>query len=183
MSDDYWSDLTPGGCLTLDLAGTTGWCYGNLASGDMPNFGTIILPRPSTEAARFVSLDNELTAAFETLEPSRVVIEAPLRLMAHTQLSVTQQQLGLRAIALAACYRASISVSEIGADLVRDQMMGRHRFSKGGTKREVVAFVRSCGLSIQDHNAADAAMIWMWARRQLAGIPPAAGPMFVTREI
>lgn len=173
-------DLLPaGGVLALDLSQTTGWAYGAIGDRD-PAFGVWHLPHTGGEGARYAAFENELAAAMAVWAPSRLVLEAPLPLMAQTHARTAQQQYTLRGIAYAEGYRASAAVSEIDALTARAEVLGRGRFSKDTVKREVVRYCLRRGLRVPDHNAADAVVIWTWFTDRMAGRPAVSGPLFLT---
>lgn len=167
----------------MDLSSFCGWAYGGLTD-PLPAFGVWQLPRIGGEGARYAAFENELAEAMDAWKPSRLVLEAPMSLMAligASTLKVMCQQLGLRAIAYAEAWRASAAVNEVSADMVRLALLGQARFAKGQVKHEVVRYCRARGLAVRDHNAADACCVWFWLVGQLTGKAPVAGRLFQER--
>ena len=171
-SDNY----QPGGILALDLSRWCGWAYGQI--GDTtPKFGTIRLS-DSLEEARYAAFQDTIEDMIEAMAPSRLVLEAPLPLPAHTSLMITAQQLTLRGLARTAAWRASVARSEIDVSTVRLHILGRRYFPKDQVKREVLRFCLRRGWRVPDHNAGDACLVWLWHVRQVRGEQPAAGPLW-----
>lgn len=175
-------DLPLGGVLALDLASTVGYAYGDLAERLPVAFGIWKLPKVGGEGARYAAFENMLSAMCERVRPSKLILEAPLPLMAQTQGRIAQQQYTLRGFAYAEGYRQSATVLEVSADLVRNALLGRSRFGTDKVKVEVVAYVRRLGLRVPEHNSADAAMVWLWLRGQLHGTRSVSGPLFQERR-
>jgi Holliday junction resolvasome RuvABC endonuclease subunit len=169
--------IRPGGILALDLASTVGWAHGGLADA-APKFGIWMLPQGQGEGARYAAFENALAAAMDRIQPERLILEAPLPLMAQTQARTAQQQYTLRGIAFAEAWRASVPIMEIDALTVRREVMGQGRFSKDTVKREVVRYCRVRGWRVPDHNAGDACLTWEWLSQRLRGAAPVAGPLF-----
>jgi Holliday junction resolvasome RuvABC endonuclease subunit len=178
-------DLPPGGILALDLSSVTGFAVGGVYD-NAPRFGTWHLPKSGGEGARYAAFENELIEAVERYQPGRIVLEAPMSFQAMLGVStmkVMAQQLTLRGMAYAEGWRNSIPVSEVSADMVRLAILGQQRFAKGTVKAAVVAYCRSIGLRVPDHNAGDAVLLWLYQVGQLRGGLPAAGPLFRERRI
>jgi hypothetical protein len=174
----------PGGVLALDLSGMVGWAYGQIEDRT-PAFGCWRLPHEGGEGGRYAAFEDELIAAMETLQPGRLVLEAPMPLGALcgvSTLKVVAQQLTLRGIAYAEAWRASAPISEISADAVRFAMLGQSRFAKGTVKREVLAYCKRQGWKVPDHNAGDACLTWAWETTQLRGGQAVAGRLFAASE-
>jgi Holliday junction resolvasome RuvABC endonuclease subunit len=166
----------PGGILALDLSRWTGWAYGQI--GDTtPKFGTIRLS-DTLEEARYAAFQETVEAMLEAMQPSHLVLEAPLPLPAHNSLMITAQQLTLRGIARMSAWRASVARSEIDVGTVRQDILGRRYFAKDQVKREVLRYCLRRGWRVPDHNAGDACLVWLWYARQRQGIRPAAGPLW-----
>jgi Holliday junction resolvasome RuvABC endonuclease subunit len=163
--------------LSLDLATVVGWCYGHLQSRS-PAFGTWRLPHVGGEGAKYAAFENELVAAMDRWKPSKLLVEATLPLMALAHGSthrVAAQQFTLRGFVYTEGYRASIPVFEKDARSVRQDILGQGQFPKDQVKREVFKWCRNHGWRVPDHNAADAALLWEWHRRQMIH---AAGPLW-----
>lgn len=174
---------SPGGVLALDLSGTTGWAYGS--PGMAPRFGCWKLPMIGGEGCRYAAFENVLADAVATFAPGQIVLEASLSLQALASAStieVARQQLTLRGLAYSEAYRASVLITEIDAYSVRLAMLGTGHFKKGAVKREVIAYCRTRGLNVPDHNAGDAVLTWLWQTTRMRGGKPVAGRLFAERE-
>ena len=170
--------LGHGGVLALDLSRVTGWCYG--APGcNLPEFGSWLMPL-AVEGARYAALDNELTDAFAALRPSHVIIEAPIALPAMTNRAAMWQQLGMRAIVRAAAWRDSVSVSEVSAEIVRNELLGFSRVpgKPGAIKFHCIRWCRRNGIHVTDDHQADAVFLWEWRRRRVSGEWPRQRKLF-----
>lgn len=158
--------VAPGGVLALDLSSKVGFCIGHL-SDRLPHFGVWLLPKSVGEGGRFAAFENTLIEALNAWAPSHIVLEAPLNLAAllgKTNFKVISQQITLRGIAFAEAWRRQrlLSISEIGADKVREAMLGQSRFKKGTVKNEVMAYCRGRGWAVSEDNSADACLTWAW---------------------
>jgi len=172
----------PGGVLALDLARVTGWAWGHL-HWSAPWYGSWHMPETGGEGFRLMCLENEVADAIGEHKPEAVVLEAPLRflpvrrdrrtgrLRLESNREAMWQQIGMRAIVRCYCARRSIPVSEVSADLVRNDILGFSRVPghSGAIKRHVVQWCRHHGMRVSDDNQADACMLWCWQRRRLVG--------------
>jgi Holliday junction resolvasome RuvABC endonuclease subunit len=161
--------VTTGGLLAIDPGSVIGWSYG-LLSEPVPLFGHIITPMMGGPAPRFMALDNELCSMIESFKPSRIAIESPLHVMAHDSTAAAEILFGMRAIVLLRGYGYSVPISSVSADLVRQDMMGFNRIpgKRGAMKQAVVMYCRhKRGIPVQNHNAGDAVLIWLWHQKQL----------------
>lgn len=154
----------PGGVLALDLAGTAGWCYGDV-DDIVPLFGIWRLPKVGGEGARYAAFENTLIDHLNEWRPSWIVLEEALPPVAQTNTFSAYQQYTLRGITLAEAYRASIPWSSVSAQLARLEVLGRAR--PDDKKEAVMAWCRHRGWLVHDHNAADACVVWEWHRRKL----------------
>ncbi len=167
----------PGGVLALDLGGVVGWCYGHLR-GARPTFGHWVCKlEGELEGERYLRLSNVLWETFDRLKPDRLIIERALRAGAMHNDFAMNQQIGMRAIALAEAARCQLAIPHFfTTDLIRHEMLGRMRFKKGKAKEAVLAWVRREGYVVANDNEADAIILWRYwvdAQRRGLGINPA----------
>lgn len=145
----------PGGILAFDLSSHTGVAYCEPGLRPVWDVWHLI----GIEGQRFAAFENELADKVASVQPSVLVVEAPLSLGAKTSAEVVNQQRGLRAFVYSEGYRSSIRVFEIDAYTVRLEVLGSGRFKKGDAKPAVLAHCRSRGWAVTDHNAADAVLL------------------------
>jgi hypothetical protein len=172
---------TPHGTLALDLGyRTVGWACGLLVNRN-PAFGSWSLPTVGGEGAKFAAFENELSAAMEIFQPSDVIAEAMLPLMAiigRTDAATYRMQAGLRAFAASEAWRGSAAFLEIDAFTARNEVIGRGHFPKGHAKTEVIRFCRDRGWPVADDHQADACITWRWLQMRRGGIRPLPGPLW-----
>jgi Holliday junction resolvasome RuvABC endonuclease subunit len=153
--------------LALDLAGVSGWAAGAIEHRQ-PEFGHARLKVSGfPEEDRFVRCENLVLDLCERFKPDKVVIEAPLPLMAQTTDKVARQQYGLNAAARMGAARAGLRCEEYSADMVRGELLGRTRFPKGEVKRLVLDWVKREGYVVNVHDEADAIALWTFYARQM----------------
>src|SRR4051812_14324372 len=100
--------------MTFDLASVCGVAYGLVTDRD-PSFAAWRLARDQGEGMRYISFENELYAALEMFQPSKIILEAPISLQAaakHGE-SAVRQAYALRGFVRAAADRYSAAFSEI----------------------------------------------------------------------
>jgi hypothetical protein len=161
------SDHIPqGGVLAFDLSSVIGWAYGS-SQGMRPLSGTWRLQQ-SSEAMRLLSAENEIYAAIERFLPRLIVVEAPLPLPAMNNRAATYQQLGLRAVVLIEAARARVPVQEVGALVVRGDLLGpqSRKLHRADVKRAVMAWCRGHGWHVADDNVGDALLLLAWTLRR-----------------
>jgi hypothetical protein len=148
--------------LGLDLSSHVGWAWG--ARGDrIPRTGVWDLPPPAVDIGRtFAAFENELLDRFTLEKPALVVMEAPLPPSGQTHPLTMRLQIGLAAVTACACYRWEIRLEERPASTVRAKVIGTGRFAKGQAKPIVFRWARDFGIPVADHNAADAAVLWLY---------------------
>jgi Holliday junction resolvasome RuvABC endonuclease subunit len=166
--------------MALDLAPkVTGWAIGHL-SDEAPEFGRWMLPRLGTEGAKYAKFADLLYGALKSWQPTAVVVEAPLppaAQAAQKDTSTAFRQYGFRAIVHEAAWRRSIPITEVSADMVRIELLGRCRWPKGGAKTAVIRHCIALGLQVSDDNEADAILIWHWHRRRMRGFSGRPAPL------
>lgn len=160
----------------MDLSSTVGAAYGELEAIN-PVFCTWRLPHVGGEGARYTAFENVLADFMTKIEPSRIVLEAPLPLPAMNNRRSAFQQITLRGIAYIEAYRGSCMISEIDSLTVRMMFLG-HRVSHDVAKKEILRYCHKRGLKVSDHHQSDAALVWLWYQAQMRRAPRIAGPLF-----
>ncbi len=156
------------GLLALDLSSKTGWAFGHIED-DRPRSGVWVLPGPSDLGRTFAAFENQLLDAIDVHRPDVVVIEAAISGGGEdggTTQSVTEQQIGLLAMARATCYRHDVRLATKATSSMRKEIIGTGRFPKGQAKKMVMLWLRKSGFVFADHNAADAIVAWLWAKKE-----------------
>ena len=168
-----WAPYRPGGILALDLARVVGFAYGHTGA-NRPEVGTIDLPQIGGEGRRYSAWVNESAAIAKILQPTQIIMAAPLPLPAMNNRMSAFQQITLRGITRVFAYRCGCAVVEIDEREARTDVLGRSRWpGKDGAKKAVWQWAKRMDLEAPDHNAADAAVLWMWLDRRLrAGDAP-----------
>src|SRR5271165_744254 len=148
--------------LALDLAGAVGWCCGE--AGSKPQMGTYPLQKGS-QGGRLMEFETFLEGLIARYKPDRVVVEAAIRRWDRA----TTHQLGLAAYTHGTVFRAlGISPAEVHVDTARNGVLGRCRLTAAEKAKQitlkdiVVAWARSRGWEPPTHDAADAALIWVY---------------------
>ena len=161
--------------LAYDLAPNfVGYAFGDLSKPWPSDFGFYAFGTGSIglKMRRFA---NSLYGDIERWKPSKVVMESPLPPQSQTDTWTAIKIYGQYCYVHEACDRHGIEIpSAAGADTIRSDLIGRCRWPGGSseTKKKVVEFVRSFGVEVRNHNAADAIMVWAWYRLQMLGLPP-----------
>jgi len=176
LPDSDFDPHGPGGLLTLDLARMVGFCYGR-READTPLFGTWPLPHVGGEGGRYAAFENTLAAAMLRFRPGKVLLESTLPIQAMNNYAAAAQQFALRGFAYSEAWRASCPIGEIDVRTVRQALLGFNP-SADVAKRQVVLFIRRrMGWRVEDHNAGDACMLWLWHKCQMTGVWPLTGPI------
>lgn len=148
-----------GGVLALDLSTSVGWCYGT--RGEAPLLGVWKLPADQDFGRRFAAFQNELLDAIDLLRPGSVVAEAPFFTGRPGSAFTLHLQVGLTAIAEAACYQHSLPpLRLLAASTARAKVLGNGRIPGAEVKQAAIAWCRARDIEPADHNAADAAVLW-----------------------
>jgi len=155
------------GVLALDLSQRTGWAYGRLDQ-PIPETGRWVLPDIGGRAARFCALHDMLDDHMERWKPIQMVIEAPLPPQAQTHTNSALQQYGLDAVVRMVGFWWGVPVVAIDSWTARHEVAGIRRTSDDTVKKSVFAFCRRLGIKVDSHDAADAAMLWLWFKRTQA---------------
>ena len=154
-----------GGILSLDLASKTGWCYGS-GIGTVPLFGVWQLPAPTIAGRQAVAFENELLDAIDGFQPKLVVYEASLPAGAQSHARTAELLIGLGVVTDMACYRHEIEVRKEYPQTVRAKVMGPGNgriTSKQKNDGLIVRWLQARGYQVEDHNAGDAILQWLYA--------------------
>ena len=142
--------------LALDLATRAGWAFG-AGDGRPFRFGTWVLPSGARDPAEtWAGLMEALTDIFAVMQPTDVVIEAPLLAQASNSSQNTAVLLmGLASTARLFCYWRDIQPVLSRPGDVRKALCGNY-YAK---KPEIVSWCRARGYDVVDDNAADALLL------------------------
>lgn len=156
-----------GGILALDIASTTGWAEG--LPGERPVCGSIKFKGKQHDrmAEMLIFLGNRLSA----FRYRMVIFESPLdpRWMGKaTNFATTRLLLGLFGVAEAVAIRTGHTPREASVSDVRLHMLGC-RPKAADAKAMVMGKARELGFPDVGHDAADALMLWHYARDLIAG--------------
>lgn len=168
-----------GGILSLDLASKSGWCYGPdgllyspaVVEPTMPNqpvWGVWQLPSPTIAGRQAVAFENELLDAIDQYQPKLVVYEASLPAGAQSHARTAELLIGLGVVTDMACYRHEIDVRKEYPQTVRAKIMGPGNgriTSKQKNEGFIVRWLQARGYQVEDHNAADALLQWLYAAK------------------
>ena len=159
-----------GGILFLDLALSTGWAYGH--PGDArPTWGVCKLPGHISRGAAGMALENELDAHLDTLKPVRIGYEAPLPANLQTDAQSAFVLIGLAMLVESCAHRWSVPLVSRQSQQVRQAVIGRSYLTdeekrsrpKPSVKKAIVLpWITKMGWSINQHDAADAAVGWAY---------------------
>lgn len=148
--------------LTLDLATTTGVCIGR--AGAFPRVATWRLKTPEDDPHRAGrNLGCRLRDEITIERPDLIVIEAAMNPGAMHHAGNSARTVSLLWMlqgavdAVAGCY--GIRVKRANVQSVRKAVLGTAL--PKDPKAVVVEMVNSVGIKTTDHNAADAAMLWL----------------------
>lgn len=160
--------LVPTSLATIDVGAVTGWAWGRF-SWVRPECGSWPLGGKNDPidpvGARIATLDNTLSAAFDRWLPSHVVLAEPLP---SRNMREAISNFGLLGQVLAECWRRNIFVLVQPEGTVRKEMLGRGGGSSEIMKSLVMDWCADNSIDAKDHNAGDAAVLWRWARDELA---------------
>jgi hypothetical protein len=167
--------------LAIDPATRTGWCSG--AVGGKPRLGTVNfagVDHPDVFARAMHWIDVQVSSDACMGRPDVLAIEepvAPFQVQGQTQWATTQIALGLQGIFQGAARRHDIKVITAPIRTWRKYTLGAGAMKGADAKAAMVQLVRQLGWADEeiDHNAAEAAGIWLYAGAQ-------AAPMQVTRH-
>jgi hypothetical protein len=173
----------------LDLNGAglsrnsaVGWAYGPL-EWKQPSSGYWTLPKIGTRGDRYIGFVDKLNAKMDEWQPRNVCIENPLPpFIADSTADTFRQIYALVAFVEEACARAKPPAAFSGehVDTIRTNVAGRVWRKPLDPKAEVLRFVRQelKMPQVDDHNEADAILVWHDYRQRMMGIPSAKMPLF-----
>jgi Holliday junction resolvasome RuvABC endonuclease subunit len=169
--------LPRGGLLALDLARFIGVAYGPLTERIPIHSDTWEMPKFGGTGCIGYSFQETLFEFLKEVKPGHIIMESTLPLPALNNRSAALQAFGMAYMVYAEAYNQSISVSEIDAITARREVLGttlmgmtdKHR------KTEILKRIRQKKIDAKRHDAADAAVIWLWHRYRVGHIP---GPLW-----
>ncbi len=146
--------------MSLDLATNTGFAYGR--PGEKPRIGSIRLGS-GTHGSVGAGLDDWLWDFNGISTVESLVVEA--HIPQHKGQAAAQIAIGLLMVCEMFAYRADIPLKVCAPTSVRARVVGNGR----AQKPEVVAWCKAQGWDAPDHDAADAAALWVLACRVATG--------------
>jgi hypothetical protein len=172
--------------LALDPATKTGWCIG--AVGERPTLGMTNLGRDLDDhfdvfarASRWIDLQIGPSAIMEP--PDVLAIERPIppsQQFGRTNFDTSAIALGLFAIFTAAARGRGIKILPAHIGSWRKYALGRGDLNGADAKRGMVRLVKGLGWGDVEHNAAEAAGMFLWASGQInPRIATRPEPLFV----
>lgn len=160
-----WPEAAPGGVLALDLATKTGWCYGPIGA-ERPVWGVWQLPSPTEAGRQGAAFRNQLLDAIDRYRPKLIMYEAALPAGAMPHAKTGELLIGLAFVADVACYDREVEARKEWPQTIRSKVMGPGNgriTSKQKNDGMIVRWLQARGLPVEDHNAADAILAWMFA--------------------
>ncbi len=152
--------------LALDLASTTGWCWGE--PGQRPWLDSVQLAPGGSVGERCCALVDWLDDSSQTFRPDLIVFEAPLPRGQHSGIQAGRIALGLAAACEMFGVRKAIRCTEGNVNQARKHVLGRGN----ATKDDAVAACRAAGLTPSTHDAADAWVLWRFAVMMRGRVQP-----------
>lgn len=147
--------------LALDLATSTGFCFGPADSGEVPIIGHVRMPSTGADVGRFLcAWQDWLEPKVREVEPTLIVFEAPI-LPAQTQMATTRKLQGMAGVTEMVCHRAGIECAEVATSQVKKALTGSGRADKA----DMMAAARLYGFAPAVSDEADAFGIWLCALR------------------
>ena len=168
MSDHLLRPLSELALLTLDLGQVTGFAYGRFTAR-WPRPGRWELPavdRRDVIGARTAALDNTLAAALDRWSDV-VVVAIPEAFPGRNQFDVAASG-ALHGVVRAECWRRGIKLLVQPEGTVRKEMLGRGSGPSVVMKSLALAWCARAGVTVGDHNEADAVVFWRWCRDEIA---------------
>jgi Holliday junction resolvasome RuvABC endonuclease subunit len=153
--------------VSIDIGRVTGLAHG-LFSAVVPACGYWRLP-PSDPldavGARIAAFDNTLSGAFDEWEPSHVVMAEPIP---ARNMGESISNFGLHGVVRAECWRRGLPILVQPESTVRKEVLGRGSGPTDLMKSLVMDWCVANGIDATEHNAGDAALLWRWARDEIA---------------
>lgn len=145
--------------MALDLATTTGFCYG---PGDtLPQVGHVKLPVTYDEVGPYLdAFERWFAEKVQLVMPDLVVFEAPFH-RRFDRAVVTRKLHALPGVAEMVCFRRRIDVRQVAPKAAKKTLTG----SGAADKNLMMAWARAYGLTIRVSDEADAFALWLHAFR------------------
>jgi len=155
--------------LALDVATSTGWCFG-ATSENMPHYGSIRFAEPGATLGQIMAGGLGWFVDFVKVnQPDLIVCEASNahHMAGKTTLKTIQVLIGLPAMFEGLAWRLGIKdVREVTTKECRDYFIGSNP-RRDVAKPMVIAKCRALGYEPQDDDAADAISLWEYQRHLL----------------
>ena len=158
--------MLPTRVLALDLGAICGWAIGSLADVK-PICGAWRLPeRDQLDllGARIAALENTIGPFLDQETPDLVVMPEGFRGRNKHEAAAKDAYSG---IVRAECWRRDIPMKFQPEGTVRVDMFGQGRRTTEQWKALSLDWCAKHGIAAIDHNAADSAVFWCWAQREL----------------
>ena len=152
---------------SLDLGAVTGWAFGRFAEV-RPAVGRWELPRTDPDniaGARVAVLENTLILWLDEYRPSVLITAEPFK---PRNIGEAIAKFSLLGVVMAECWRRRIRCMVQPEQTVRKEMLGRGTGPTDQMKALSLAWAARQGIAVADDNEAEAAIMWRWARDELA---------------
>jgi len=145
--------------LALDPSQTTGVCAG--AAGGAPYLGLWDFSSIRDTGELLAALHGSVADAIVDFKPSRVIVEADIALHRRNPDATAYQQLAMIGVIEMVCWMHEVRCLIATASEARMKMLGRCKWPrKGECKTAVLAWAAEQGVKIENHNTADAFVMW-----------------------
>lgn len=151
--------------VALDLGQSTAWAAGDHIDATIDH-GLWRLPMTDAHdvlGARIATLENMLIPWLDERKPSAMVITAPVK---ARNFGEGEAMPAYRAIVRAECWRRNVKVWWDYEGTARKAMLGRGTGPTEMMKRLALAWCKSYGYDVKDHNVADCLVLWHWTRNE-----------------
>lgn len=158
--------LPKGGVLALDLARFVGVAYGMKHEKIPSHCDTWEMPKHGGHGCIGYSFQETLFKFLEKVQPSHIIMEQYLPIPALNNSVAALQAYGMAYMVYAEAYNQSISVSAIDSLTARREVLGATfmGMTPDARKREILKRIRHKGIDAKRHDAADAAVVWLYHR-------------------
>jgi len=148
--------------LGLDLATSTGFCYGDGAS--LPVVGTCRMPQTGEEVGPFLfHFETWLEETIEAVRPTMIIFEAPIIRSDGSHIMTVRKLTGLAALVELVAHKRGVEVLETHISTVKRTLTGKGN----AEKHEMIFFARKAGIVIsagfEGQDEADAFGVWVSA--------------------
>ena len=152
--------------LSLDLATTLGWAFGDTETGD-PVSGTKKLPSTGDELGPYLAAYGQwLMPVLKEREPQVIVFESPIMPgIGTTTISTLLKLYNLIGTTERAAYALGIKCRQVSSAEWKKGFCGSARFGKSAKPYPPIVRCGQLGWTVKDHNEADACGIWVHACR------------------